>query len=389
MTCRPARQPACRIWRSSHGSGADPGLPVWQTYRHKNELFPAGGGTAAQFDSKQPTYRYGVPLTKAMPATSQTLWNNLDESSQIGLCTLFANDSTSDEWRILYEAKVNRALFDYANAAGLTRCTGVTCKTLAARRRTTSGNLASYGGRCTSPDAAKIVMLPCADNSVTGDPGEGAIEVKAVWRKLTQAEMGSGRFFTTKVIYSQYQGGSTTVHNDTYGLVGLHIIHKTSSFPTFVFATWEQVDDIGANPPPDIPVVRAHAIPSAIQNVTADVHGQLNGTQSVWQYYKLVGVQGQPVDGPPPAGAPADQASYYYLANIVVETNQALQNFFGRVQAGSPVPAKNLYAGGRSYQMGGCQGCHGFQGQSVGGDMIDHEPDSFVYLLRGRSECTE
>jgi hypothetical protein len=54
----------------------------------------------------------------------------------------------------------------------------------------------------------------------------------------------------------------------------------------------------------------------------------------------------------------------------VVETNQTLQNFFGAVNAdGGVVPFQNVYLNGASFQMGGCQGCHGTQGQSIGGDM--------------------
>ena len=39
------------------GNGNFP-LVVWQTYRHKNELFPADGNTATSFDSTAPTYKY-------------------------------------------------------------------------------------------------------------------------------------------------------------------------------------------------------------------------------------------------------------------------------------------------------------------------------------------
>ena len=33
-------------------------LVVWQTYRHKNELFPSDGTTDTSFDSSMPTYNY-------------------------------------------------------------------------------------------------------------------------------------------------------------------------------------------------------------------------------------------------------------------------------------------------------------------------------------------
>jgi hypothetical protein len=56
----------------------------------------------------------------------------------------------------------------------------------------------------------------------------------------------------------------------------------------------------------------------------------------------------------------------------LVETNQTLQNFFGSLNGTVPMASKNVYLNGASgspFQMGGCQGCHGAAGQSVGGDM--------------------
>jgi hypothetical protein len=379
-------------------------LLVWQTYRHKNELFPADGNTDPSFDSTAPSYKYkGPPIQPGQPGYTNTLFNNLDESSEIGLCNMFAHDST----RILYEAKVNRAVFNYANTNKLTQCDDKNdCPILKAALLKTAGNLAENGAIC-SVDPS-IVSLPCGDAATTGDAGEGAIEIKAAWRQLTTDESKSGRFYMRKVLYytgPQYVGQQ--YQNAVYGLVALHIIHKTKAFPTFVFATWEQVDNYDdkdnqntenlkfvntGTDLPNIAVNRAHPIHSQIGPVNDAVHAAFTSKDpsTVWQYYKLIGVQGTPVNGPPPAGASADQISYYYLANIVVETNQTLQNFFGAAPDGVVVPFNNVYLSGASgspFQMGGCQGCHGTQGQSIGGDMSrligaapsnsTHPPESF------------
>jgi hypothetical protein len=379
------------------GEGSFP-LLVWHTYQHKNELFPADGKTNPSFDSKAPVYKYNGPtLTAGANSPSFSLFNNLDEASQIGLCTMFAQNNI----QIAYEAKVNRAIFDYANKTQLTQCnsTGTTCTNLENALGNTKANLANVGGICKSPNDVKgpfvpYVTLPCGDATVAGADGEGSIEVKAAWRPLTQTEVDSGRFFTRKVIF--YTGTpfvQLQYQNAVWGLVALHIIHKTTSFPTFVFASWEQVDNYndqtnqntenlrfhnikGSPVIPDIPVTRAHPIHSQIPPVNDAVHAAFKAKDpgTIWQYYKLIGVQGNPVTGPPPAGAPIDDLSYYYLANIVVETNQTLQNFFGGVDqtTAKPIPFNNVYlngAAGSPFQMGGCQGCHGTQGQSVGGDM--------------------
>jgi hypothetical protein len=384
-------------------------LLVWHTYQHKNELFPADGVTNKSFDSKAPVYKYNInaaniPLKPGANNPSFTLFNNLDETSQIGLCTMYAHNNV----RIAYEAKVNRGLFDYANQTQLTACTAGTagnCPTLDAARGSTASNLAAYGGICTPPAnlQSQVITLPCGDAAITGPAGEGTIEVKAAWRPLTPQETASGRFFTRKVIfYTGNQNAQSQYQNGVWGLVALHIIHKTTSFPTFVFASWEQVDNYNdqtnqntqnlrfhnifppppyvppvSPPPPDIPVTRVHPIHSQIPPVNDAVHAAFKAKDpnTVWQYYKLIGVQGNPVTGPPPASAPIDDLSYFYLANIVVETNHALQNFVGFVDGNTgntSTPFNNVYlngAAGTPFQMGGCQGCHGTQGQALGGDM--------------------
>ena len=86
-----------------------------------------------------------------------------------------------------------------------------------------------------------------------------------------------------------------------------------------------------------------------------------------------------------PSGA--NNPSTYYLANIVVETNKALQLFsgglVGAVGTGSnsdygtqfafpggtgDTTQRNMFYSGSAYNMGGCMGCHGGQGQLQGGD---------------------
>jgi hypothetical protein len=374
-------------------------LLVWQTYRHKNELFPSDGQTDASFDSSAPTYKYQSQPSAGKnsappPGQSATLtsFNNLDETSQIGLCNMFAHTELAPPIRIAYEAKVNRAVFDYANAANFTKDPNSRNGALIQAKRKTITNLAQYGGICLA-DPAKtdpsIVSLPCGDATVAGDQGEGAIEIKAAWRPLTSQEAARGRFFTQKVIFYQGTPPNQTYNNAIYGLIALHIIHKTKSFPAFVFASWEQVDNYddgtGQNtenlaftntgtPLPNIAVMRAHPIHSQIPPVNDAVHTAFmaKNPATIWQYYKLIGVQATPVNGPPSAYATSDDMSYYYLANIVVETNQTLQNFAGAAPNGTVVPFLNVYlkgATGSPFQMGGCQGCHGTQGQSVGGDM--------------------
>ena len=386
-------------------------LVVWQTYRHKNELFPTDGTTDPTFDGFAPSYAYQRNPTPGTGVNGQipsfTLFNNLDETSQIGLANMYAHSTTvpptpPNGIRVAYEAKVNRAVFSYLVGNGFTNSANGYGLLTAAQSNTgpiLNPGLSSYPnvGICTLPpgvSATSIVMLPCGGVPSTFDPaGEGAIEIKAAWRALPSAD-NPDHFFTRNVIYYTGQPPNQKYNNAVWGLVALHIIHKTRSFPAFVFASWEQVDNYDdanntnsqglafdntgdASILPDIPVTRNHAINSPIPPVNDAAHTAFTASNpnTIWQYYKLIGVQATPVDGPPAASASPDDLSYYYMANLMVETNQPLQNFTGSVQASlsnPPGQQKNVYvagAAGSPYQMGGCQGCHGFQGQLLGGDM--------------------
>jgi hypothetical protein len=85
----------------------------------------------------------------------------------------------------------------------------------------------------------------------------------------------------------------------------------------------------------------------------------------------------------PPYTANHPAPSSFYQANIVVETNRSLQLFSGGLSPNvctdwnrNGQPHTNTDYGGHSYNMGGCMGCHGSQGQSQDGDFS-------VILARG------
>jgi hypothetical protein len=313
----------------------------------------------------------------------------------------------------------------------------------------------------------------------------GTIEVKAGWRVLNSAEIASKRFHTATARY--YENYNTPCYREsTFGLVALHIIQKTPTAPYFIYATFEQADniitvptdtarptpveDVNGNivklppcrsdqtvPCPTIPSValqdtavvtpsklppqvnlipsnapyctngtatvpfgqlyylnssnrkglpgagficvnyRDNQIPQQIIDANQTAHSammsynQANGIpDSPFLYYKLINVQYVPIDkqnfGPYTGNDPnsCQNPACYQLANIVVETNYTLQLFSSSFTAtgskseyesqfeSSPTPDnaihKNLYYAGAHYNMGGCMGCHGSQGQQQGGD---------------------
>jgi hypothetical protein len=99
-------------------------------------------------------------------------------------------------------------------------------------------------GKNPTPGGAYQVKLPagCLPGSCpnNGSPVTGAIELKAAWRILTNPTTQSSRYLTSQAVILN-NGSCSTV---TVGLVGLHIIHKTVTQPQFIWATFEQVDNL-------------------------------------------------------------------------------------------------------------------------------------------------
>jgi hypothetical protein len=473
---------SCALGDQSPGCA---GPLVWETYRGKVEIFPGTGdppGYDAHPDSSSsygydvlPQYNYGslhpVDACPSAAPPSPTAWVNLDETDQITVDSMYAgvvsiepSISNSAPKLIRFLAKANRMEYTYIaghhwwDGSAPTAATGQ--YVLANKKDPT--------------DADKYVLLPA-----------NSIEVKAGWRVLNTSEMNSGRFHTATVRY--YEKGSGGVHScyqqATFGLVALHIIQKTPLAPYFIYATFEQADNIldtsgrpvedvdgslmppsqpcrsdqtqpcpttpsvtlndtatvnpvhvppqvvlvpsnaayctsGTNTPPPnqlfylnktgLPALptqgyicvnkRDNDIPPVIIDTNKNAHAMIrsysssNGvTNSVWQYYKLVNVQYQPInkDHSDLYGTQSGESNFlnahnpstYYLANIVVETNRPLQLFSGGLGgtgsnsdydsqfggSGTAIHSNTFYQGS-GYNMGGCMGCHGSQGQTQGGD---------------------
>jgi hypothetical protein len=464
-------------------SAACAGPLVWQTYRGKVEIFPGDGNPPPGYSATAPSYGYDalpqyhykstVPACQNPTPLSGTAWINLDETDQITLDSMYAGIVTikpsslnSAPQLIRFLAKANRA--EYTYIAGNkwwdgSAPTGVTAQYVKTNKQD-------------PPNGTSYVLLP-----------NNSIEIKAGWRVLNPSEMTSGKFHMATVRYYEPGGGTTCYQQATFGLVSLHIIQKTPMAPYFIYASFEQADNIldakgndvedvnGAvlpplapcrsdqqapcpttpsvtlndtatvNPPTNVPpqVVlvpstaayctsgttmtppnrlfylnteglpalptkgyicinqRDNDIPPVIIDTNQQAHTLIQSysaqhgiKNSVWQYYKLVNVQYLPIDKEhaglygtqPGENNPADahNPNSYYLANIVVETNRSLQLFSGGLVNSGTTGANsdydsqfggsgttihhNMFYQGSGYNMGGCMGCHGSQGQTQGGD---------------------
>ena len=253
-----------------------------------------------------------------------------------------------------------------------------------------------------------IIQLPCGTNTTAGDPGEGAIEIKAAWRRLTTGPMmGPWRVEQRPVFHAERHflhrparepalttmrcGGSLPCTSSTRpnrfrtssSRPGSRSTITMGRPPTLI--TWRS--RIGRSPKtgcssallPNIPVTRANPIHSQVAATNTAVHAAFmaQNPATVWQYYKLVGVQGTPMTS---RRLPTRRRTI--SATSISPTSWSRPIRPCRISSGWAPTARdsrpslsqvdNVYlkgASGSPFQMGGCQGCHGFQGQDAGGDM--------------------
>jgi hypothetical protein len=383
---------------------------VWETFWHRVEVFPSDENPtqkAGKADvTAKPNYVYSPNAftldaahfdSTSTGAMNNQLWNNLDEDSELDVDEMFGRAKTVNDFtdanRIVYEAKINEDAFNYILANHLYKAS-IRGPMLATGKAT--GALTAYGSTCGKAPAGQISQI-CGSNAGP----EGHVEIKAAWRALSPAEMSSGKYYTQEVIHylAVPDGTGTGKTNkwrvDTHGLIGLHIIHKTVNFPAFTYATFEHVDNIASGigyidelnqtgrgggdtfGKKVLVTDRDNPIPAPVAAVNATAQAAIAG--SVWANYQLTGIQAYPTDvSAPRTAATADMTnkndnSSFFLSNIVIETNEELQNFTGEL-AGNTKDAQNIWAKGTHLNMGGCMGCHGVA-QSKGAD--------FSFLLVG------
>ena len=149
--------------------------------------------------SPQPTIPSGVDYT---------LFNNLDEASQIFQNNLFF-PVHAIPYEVLFEAKVNQMENQYVT------------------------------NNYPLPNP-----LPSPLSEKPTDLYEGNIEIKAAWRPVASIDPAQlYRYHVANVIAYTGTAANPVATNEQYALIALHIIHKTKNYPSFIYATFEQVDD--------------------------------------------------------------------------------------------------------------------------------------------------
>jgi hypothetical protein len=219
---------------------------VWETFRSKVEIFPGVGNPpgypgASSDDSHGydalPQYNYvtGVPPCDVPPGSQIVLptpWINLDETDQITLDSMYAGIAptkvagNSAPQLIRFLAKANREEYRYVTD-------NQWWSQIPSAIRTATIQYLTNNQYSPPPGSSQHVSLR-----------EGTIEAKAAWRELTLGEVASHRFVTATARYYEMKNSAYCYRQHLFGLVALHLIQKTSTAPYFIYASFEQADNI-------------------------------------------------------------------------------------------------------------------------------------------------
>lgn len=360
--------------------------------------------------------------------------NFADEATEIDLTVLWKNghSTPTEDGLVRYQVKFSKDYYDYVRSNQL------------------------YGHAQLEKvinDPSTSVDLPA---STTGYDGEGTILLKTAWRLLDDHDDPNAYYNIDALYYDDLPYPATgkpdaCYQSGRFGLIGIHVIRKTKNFPYFFFSTFEHVDNwpnaylyanvvggdgqyqappqnqpgancmdltipVAANTPSSIlpngcgiaytqpaqpqagvgqgkgayPADRLIPRTQALKDVNAQAQAVTDNT--VWQNYRLVGIQSQPVDGKPYDPDPAADQDYY-LANPVVETSQRFQFFTGSF---SETQKQNVELnGGGTVMMGGCMGCHGAGSQMNGTDFsftlnnVTEQPSGLSAAETLEEACTD
>lgn len=196
---------------------ADHNPRVWETFVDALDLYGVPDKTLASYQAK--TNTVGGKVLRLSAKNVHFRGGDLEFLEATGYPLIDKNLNF-----VVYEVRINPIEAEYVTSHGLN----------------------TYNGQ------KKFFQNP--KNKVSFPPG--SIEIKAAWR-LLDATKGDdlSKFYTRKA--SIYMEGKFTEHhqplyvpNVTVGLVGLHIIRKTTNFSQWVWGTFEQVgNDLGQYDP--------------------------------------------------------------------------------------------------------------------------------------------
>lgn len=294
------------------GDPMDMSAVQWEGYIQKEALYPAQGAAPAPWNvgnqnlrsykssllsNHIPVNRKVLKFDSKFVGVRMTNSDSISGSAQAfpfnGPSWLGAQNCTN----VWYEVLLNKDIYDYVVQHKY------------------------YNALNQAGDAARGIPIKFPAGNLNGITG--AIELKAAWMEVNN--LSNPKWKRYKLSRAVVRDLNTRqFRNVVVALVGLHILHKTASQPTWVWATFEQVDNVpeggvapgkiynffnpsckdSSNRPPTYPlklggprpnpinVQRVIPIEAVASGTNTYMQSQIKSIfpNSVWQYYQLVNV---------------------------------------------------------------------------------------------------
>lgn len=220
-TCAPNSNSIANV-KSNDGT-----VVVWQTYMSSDRVFVASGSPAA-WCSGNALNAGGVRALDDIAKAEHTFhalggaFASIAEPTDVDQAAGGVLTDQQGRW-LRYEKLMNQDEYNYITSKNIWK-------------KSVLQQWATAGTPISLPNGV-------GDNTQYGNIG--AIEVKAAWKVLSDAEVQGGRYFTTTAtVYNDANGSPSPGKNPvTMGLVGLHIIHKTPTQAGMFWSTFEHVDN--------------------------------------------------------------------------------------------------------------------------------------------------
>jgi len=342
----------------------DHGEPAWAKWKESYEVFREDGSSPLSWDSVNLPKRFMGRLPKnakvlfRMSKTTAFFHHKRHTEKANEIDQAFTSPIWDQSGNIVrYEIRLNKPDFDYI----------------------VSNDLFNLNGQAAFSQAGKKVEFPAASRTKMG-----VVEIKLAWKILEPGKDHAERYYSTEA-YVLNEDGSFSIKK--VGLVGMHIASRTQSSPQWIWATFEQVDNLETDPlkevdgrpikpsfyDPACPTCPVNLIPDtnqkiiknqiqrvlpilpATQELNTEVSKLLADKGSFMQYYQLIGTQ-WPTDpsSPPYTGSLSAPDALpqavvnksggkpfpAYLTNMIMETY-----FQGGTSIADSLTAYNLYLG--------------------------------------------
>ncbi len=342
----------------------DPGNPRWMTWKESDEVFLPDGSKPSNWYARE--WPHDLPESMKVGATpheTHTLWVThkagiLDESDQAGSGLPLWDQNGN---LVFYEIRLNQPSFDIILKDTLYNLNG---QIKFAQR----GNDRVFFNWGNSQEANPFAL--------------GSMELKMAWKIIDESQGDIPERFITKQALVKDSTGAWEEFQ--VGLVGFHIAHKTKTHQSWIWSTFEHIDNlevdglslaqnqhgqfplkplfhniscatcpVNVKPDPDstgvrkTQVLRVMPIPEGTALLNNDIRVKIasEAPASRLQYYELVGTQ-WPAAGTEDNGPIIPQQ----MVNTVMETYMQ----YGNREVNSP-SGKKL-----KFETASCLSCHSY-----------------------------